>query len=249
MTNLLWEVVPIIFGCFYDNDQIWPSCLRTWSPIRLVLWMTLTLTKLLKWKWLPTLWMLWMTMIRHEQPVHGRGLQGQQSSSGKTSGECVAGCNHYEHHSFMKLAMDCKTYWLYWKRRNKCLKGTDKLTDYMLSPSLALLAVEWKKISFQNMRSFQGWYFSICSKYWYDLYWRDQICEQGRESEIINEKEAALESESGLMKHEPVLERRGLWVRRPRKGRWWCSETRRSWSGQIWRERRWSPRQRWKIIT
>ena len=119
---------------------------------------------------------------------------------------------------------------------------SDKLTDYMLSPSLALLAVEWKKISFQNMRSFQGWYFSTCSKYWYDLYWRDQICEQGRESEIINEKEAALESESGLMKHEPVLERRESWVRRPRKGRWWCSETRRSWSGQIWRERRWSPR-------
>ena len=56
-----------------------------------------------------------MTMIRYDKPVHGRGLQGQQSSSGKTSGECAGGCNQmqvadYENHSFMNLAMDSKTY-------------------------------------------------------------------------------------------------------------------------------------------
>ena len=160
-----------------------------------------------------------MTMIRYDQPVHGRGLQGQQSSSGKTSGECAGGCNQlqvtdYEHHTFMKLAMDCKTYWLY-QIKIKCLKGTDKLTDYMLSPSLALLADEWKKISLQNMRNFQGWYFSTCRKYWYDLYWRDQICEQGRESEseLIHEKRTCISK----WIYEPALVRRELWKRKWRK--------------------------------
>ena len=62
-------------------------------------------------------------MIRYDQPVHGRGRQGQQSSSGKTSGKCAGGCNQlqvadYEHHTFMKLAMDSKTYWLYQIRSN-----------------------------------------------------------------------------------------------------------------------------------